>query len=195
MKKIVYILLFSAIASSAIAQDNLISWQYSIGFGSGDLHTFINKASFRGLTLNYYDFVKPNVAVGIEAGWNMFYEEKPFDTYTTGNIEYSGKQWRYSNEIPLLVTFSYFRYSDNPITPFAGLGIGTLCTIRYTDMGQYRFKYDVWHFALKPELGLLYKTEGGVDFMISSKYYYGFKAAELSAQSYFTINIGLAFKL
>jgi len=30
-------------------------------------------------------------------------------------------------------------------------------------------------------------------FMIASKYYYGFKAGDLPAQGYFTINVGFVF--
>jgi opacity protein-like surface antigen len=193
MKKVLYILLFAVLASSANAQETYVSWQYSMGFGSGDLHSYINPASFRGVTFNYSKFVKPGVALGFELGWNVFYEKKPFDTYTTGNFSYSGKQWRHSNNVPMLFTAGYFLNTDDKITPFAGLGIGTMYTERRTDFGTYAFTNDAWQFAMKPELGIIFQTDGA-SLLLSSKYYYGFKGGDLPAQSYFTLNVGLLFR-
>ena len=192
MKKVLYIFLFAVIASSAMAQQSFMSWQYSMGFATGDLHTYIAPVSFRGVTYNYNKFVKDNVAVGLEIGWNVFYEKKPFDTYNYKNIDYSGKQWRYSNNVPLLFTVGYYDMS-NEITPFINVGIGTMYSERRTSFGQYSFIQDGWHFELKPELGVMYNTEGA-SLSISSKYYYGFKTGDLPAEGYFTINVGFVIK-
>jgi hypothetical protein len=190
MKKVFYIFLFSVIASTAVAQNSLVSWQYSIGFGTGDLHDYISSASFRGVTFNYQRFVRPDLSTGLEFGWNVFYQEKPFGTYTRGDFDYSGKQYRYSNNFPMLATINYYLRRDEAINPFAGLGIGTMYSIKYMDMGSYGFTSDAWPFVLKPELGIIYKTDGA-SISLSSKYYYGFKTSDLPAQSYITINLGL----
>jgi hypothetical protein len=192
MKKIFYILLFYVIASPAFAQDAYVSWQYSMGFGSGNLHEYISPASFRGVTFNVHKFVSPNVTLGMEAGWNVFYEKMPFDSYTYRDATYSGKQSRYSKHFPILATVNYFMNVDAVLTPFAGFGLGTMYSLRNTDMSTYTFESDAWHFAIKPELGLMYNFDD-VSFLISSKYYHGFKAGDLPAQGYFTINVGLVF--
>jgi hypothetical protein len=192
MKKVLYILLFTFIASSAMAQQSFMSWQYSMGFATGDLKSYTSPVSFRGVTYNYNKFVKDNVAVGLEIGWNVFYEKKPFDTYNYKNFDYSGKQWRYSNNVPLLFTVGYYDMS-NEITPFVNVGIGTMYSERRTSFGQYYFIQDGWHFELKPELGVMYNTEGA-SLAISGKYYYGFKTGDLPAEGYFTINVGFVIK-
>jgi hypothetical protein len=193
MKKVLYILIFTIITSSAMAQGSFMSWQYSMGFSTGDLKTYTSPASFRGFTYNYHRLVKDNVAMGMEIGWNVFYEAKPFDTYSYKNIDYSGKQWRYSNNVPLLFTVGYFDMS-NEITPFVDLGIGTMYSERRTTFGQYSFIQDGWHFELKPEVGIMYNT-GGASLAISGKYYYGFKAGDLPAEGYFTINVGFVIRV
>jgi hypothetical protein len=193
MKKALYIFLFTIIALPAMSQVSFVSWQYSMGIGSGDLHSFINPVSFRGFTVNYSKFVKPGVAVGFEAGWNTFYEKKSWDTYTIGNFSYSGKQYRYSNNVPLLFTASYFMNTDENLIPFAGLGIGTMYTEKRTDFGTYSFTNDAWQFAVKPELGIIFKTDGA-SLSLSTKYYYGFKGGDLPSTNYFTINVGLVFR-
>jgi len=192
MKKVFYIFMFTLIASSAIAQTSFNTWNYSMGFGSGDLKEYIGKASFRGVTYDYTKLVTENVGVGLELGWNTFYEEMEYDTYSTGNWDYSGKQWRYSNHLPMLFTLNYFKTTANGLIPFAGLGVGTIYVERRTDMGTWAFTKDAWEFALRPEIGVM-MDRGGSGVSISGKYYYGFAAADLEAQSYFTINVGFVF--
>ena len=193
MKKTFYILLFIVFATSASAQRSMMSWQYSVGFASGDLHDYVAPVSWRGVTYNYSHMVETGAAIGLEIGWNVFYEEKGYSTYSYNDFDYSGKQYRYSNNVPLLFTIGYYANPDNAVTPFAGFGIGTMYSERKTAMGSYTFTGDAWHFALKPELGIMYNTEGA-SLALSGKYYYGFKAGDLPAEGYFTLNLGIVIK-
>jgi hypothetical protein len=193
MKKTLYILLFTVLASSAMAQNSMMSWQYSLGFTTGDLHDYVAPVSWRGVTYNYSHMVETGAAIGLEVGWNVFYEEKGYATYSRGDLDYTGKQYRYSNNVPLLFTLGYFANPDNQVSPFASLGIGTMYSERRTAMGAYTFTSDGWHFELKPELGIMYNTEGA-SLALSAKYYYGFKAGDLPAEGFFTINLGVVIK-
>jgi len=92
MKKVLYIIVFIALATSAMAQESFMSWQYSIGFGSGDLKDFVGKTSWRGVTYNYSKLVNDGVSIGLEIGWNAFYEEKEAALYTRGDWDLYGKQ-------------------------------------------------------------------------------------------------------
>jgi outer membrane protein len=189
MKKILFIILAFSV-SSAIAQNNMTILQYSIGFGSGDLGDYISKASFRGFAIDYRNLVQPNVGVGVDLGWNVFYDERPYDTYTIETLSYSGKQYRYTNVLPILLAADYYFQPGESINPFAGLGIGTMYSRRETDMGVFSIEQDGWLFALRPEIGILFEPEPGVGFKVSSKYYYGFEGGNLPEQGYFTLNFG-----
>jgi hypothetical protein len=173
--KVLFIVLLSfAIPGMVQAQSGYASIQYVIGFGTGDLGSFISKASFRGAVFEYQRNINPNLSAGLEIGWNTFYEKKDYDTYTQETVSVSGLQYRYSRN----------------------LGIGTMYTKRDTDMGQWRLAQEAWHFALKPELGLLYELNFSTDLKASAKYYTGFAGGDLeSSQSYFAITAGIAFKL
>jgi hypothetical protein len=108
MKKALYILLFTVLASSAMAQTSMMSWQYSIGFATGSMHDYTSPVSWRGVTYNYNHMVETGASVGLEFGWNVFYEAKSYATYTgNNNVDYSGKQYRYSNNAPILFTIGY----------------------------------------------------------------------------------------
>jgi outer membrane protein len=163
-----------------------------MGFGSGDLHNYIGKASFRGVSWNYTKLVNSGLGVGLEIGWNTFYEKKEFDTYSRGGFDFSGKQYRYSNHVPVLFTVSYYMNPDEDFTPFAGVGVGTMWSERMITMGPKNVYLDAWPFTLRPELGILFDT-GGVGLSLSSKFYYGFKTGDLPEQSFFTLNFGVVF--
>lgn len=191
MKKILLIL-FVAIGIPAFSQ-SFTSFQYSMGFGTGDLGDFIGAPSFRGFTIDYRGLIQPNIGVGVDVGWNVFYSEKANDVYTIENLSYSGKQYRYNNQLPILFAADYYMKPDEQINPFVGLGIGTMFSRRNTDMGQYTLQQDAWHFALRPEVGILYEANPGLSFTVTGKYYYGFEAGDLPAQGFFALNFGFVF--
>ena len=193
MKKIFILAVLSVFTLSAFPQNNLTALQYSMGFGTGDMHDYISPASFRGFTFDYRNLVQPNLGVGVDFGWNVFYDEMPDAVYEYKNLTYSGKQWRYSNHFPMLGAVDYYMNPSTQITGFAGLGIGTMYTLQNTDMSTYTFEKDAWHFALRPEIGVIFKPSPGVGVMLAAKYYYGFKAGDLPAQGYFTVNVGFVF--
>jgi outer membrane protein len=191
MKKLIYILLFSMFSTAAFSQGGIFAMEYSMGFATGNLHDYINQASFRGFTMDYRKLAQPNIGIGFDLSWNAFYEKMPYDTYTKGTVSLSGKQYRYSNHFPMLLAADYFLKPDQELNPFVGLGIGTMYTLRNTDMNLYTLEQDAWQFSLRPELGIIIEPTPGVGFMLCGKYYYGFKGGDLDAQGFFTINVGL----
>jgi hypothetical protein len=195
MKKQLLTLLIICCGISAMAQGNYFSFQYSIGVGTGDLGTFNSAASFRGATIEWRQLVQPSVAVGIEAGWNVFYKEIPFDTYTSGTASLSGKQFRTQNQVPLLLAVNYIWKPEEVVRPFVGLGIGTMYSRRNTDMNQYTIQQDAWHLAFRPEVGIQYELSNTTSGYIGLKYYMGMQSGELDkAQSYLAINLGFVFR-
>ena len=198
MKKILVLIIFCSLfitTKSYAQQESYMSFQYSVSFGTGDLGDYISAASWRGVLLEYRGAVRGNLMVGGDLGWNVFYEKKDYDTYTVGTESLSGTQYRYQNTVPILVTADYIFLSEKAVKPYVGLGIGTLYSERSTDMGLYRWKQNPWQFALKGELGLLYELSYKSSVKFAAKYYNGFKSNSLDGQSYFSLNLGMAWVL
>ena len=195
MKKIILILSFCFISFGALMAQSNTTLSYSIGIPVGDLSDFIGQPSWRGVVLDFRKMINPNIGVGFSAGWNVFYEEMAKDTYTVDNISLTGKQFRYSNHIPLYINPTYYLKPGDSMNPFFSLGIGTIYTLRNTDMNLYTYEQEAWNFALAPEVGLQYALEGsGAALSVSAKFNYGFQSGEInSAQSFVTINLGFAF--
>jgi outer membrane protein len=194
MKKMIFLCLLTIGSwGAAVAQSGFTAFTYSMGFGTGDLGDYIGQASFRGATLDYRKFLQPAVGLGFDLGWNTFYEEMPYDTYTAGTISFSGKQYRYSNHVPILLAADYFFKPGEKLNPFAGLGIGTMYSRRNTDMNLYTLEQENWSFVLRPEAGIWYEVQPGFGLMAVAKYYTGFEAGELETQSYLAFNVGFVF--
>jgi opacity protein-like surface antigen len=195
MKKIIALVIFCSVVSmtGVFSQaENHLSIQYDMSFGTGDLGSYISTGSFRGVSAQYRYAVTDNILLGIDAGWNVFYEKKPYDTYTVGTQTLSGIQYRYQNEVPLLAAIDYVFMPDKNFQPYIGLGIGTIYSERLTWMGIWYLEENPWQFALKPEAGMLYKVSSGTALKLGFKYYTGM-GGELDTQGYFTISIGLAW--
>lgn len=194
MKKTILIFLFSFSLGTLYAQSNT-TFNYSIGFPSGDVGDFISQASFRGATFDFRKMVQPNIGVGFSVGWNVFYEELGFDTYVLDNQSLSGKQYRYSNHVPMMINPTYYLKPGETINPYVSLGVGTMYTRRNTDMNLYTIEQEAWNFLLQPEIGVHYMLTDVTAINLSGKFNYGFKAgSELdAAQSFFTLNLGFAF--
>jgi hypothetical protein len=194
MKKILFVLIASLCMQGLLAQDrSIFVISYPIAFPAGDLSDYISNTSFRGINLEFGKEVKPNLIVEIETGWNVFYQEQPDQVYTEGTASISGKQFRYTNSVPILAGAKWILKSKNNLVPYAGLGLGTMYSDRSTDFGLYRISTDAWQFCLRPELGITFKSRGGPSAMLGVKYYSSFNSSELDGQSFFTVNIGVVF--
>jgi hypothetical protein len=195
MKRIIILAIFCFFVSmtSVFSQvNNHLSIQYDMSFGTGDLGDYISAPSFRGASAQYRYAVTHNVLVGVDAAWNVFYEKRDYDSYTSGTMTLSGVQYRYQNQVPLLVAIDYVFMPEKAFQPYLGLGIGTMYSERNTQMGIWLIEENPWQFALKPEAGLMYKFAYSNAIKIGVKYYSGF-GGDLGTQGYLTVSAGVAF--
>ena len=95
----------------------------------------------------------------------------------------------------MLLTGAYYLKPGEQVSPFFGLGVGTIYSLRNTDMNLYTVEVDAWNFALQPEIGVQFILNDATAIHVAGKYYHGFAAGgDLdTTQSYFTLNVGFAF--
>lgn len=195
MKKITLLLFSFLVIKYASSQDVGFILTYPMGFSVGDMDNYISKTSFRGISGELYKRIKPNLDIGIEASWSLFYEKTGRQTVTEGTASINGVQFRYVHVVPLLAQAKYFLKpeSGKRIIPYGGLGVGTMYVDKYTDLGLYRIRTDVWQFCVRPEAGIAIQTKHMPDIVAGVKYYAGFETADLKGQSYFSVNVGVMF--
>ena len=195
MKKVLLIAVIALTILPQIsnAQRSYTSVLYSMGFGMGDLGDYISQTSFRGVMVEYRNTVSPGMYAGIDVAWNVFYERKDYATYSEGTKSLSGIQYRYSNQLPILLSVEKHLNPDSPTRPYVGLGLGTMYSRRVTEMGVYVITEDTWHFALKPEIGIIREISSTKGMKIGLKYLTGFGAGDLDTQSYLGLTVGFIF--
>lgn len=193
MKKLFTLALICGVLSVPALAQNTFSIQYSLSFG-GTINNYITSTSVRGATFEYKVMPQPNIGIGVDVGWNHFYERRAYDTYTSGTQSLSGVQYRYANAVPIFVTTNYFFSPGEKINPFIGLGVGTIFLNRYMDMGQFRVTDENWHFALKPEFGARVELAPDMDLILSYRYMNAFGTSDSDMQNFMTFNVGFVWK-
>src|SRR3954467_12253181 len=111
MKYILLSIITISCSVCAAGQSSFVM-SYPISFALGDQHDYVTKTSFRGINFEFLHPTKKNVEVGIETGWNVFYERVDNKDYQKGSATISGVQFRYVNSVPILGEIRYHLSSD-----------------------------------------------------------------------------------
>lgn len=187
------LLLVLGMATNGRAQENIYILEYPIGIATGDLHDYIDNPSFRGFNFGYRNMVDENRAVGLDIGWQTFFEKKDLATYTDGTQSLTGVQYRYTNAFTASLQVDHVFADGKDIRPFIGLGAGTSYVRRTLDMGLYSLEKDPWQFMVQPEAGVSLYLANGNALLLSANYYWGAKTKDLEAQSWLAMSIAFAF--
>lgn len=190
MKIKTFILALIVLIAGNAQSQNWFGGSYSTSVSSGNLHDYVSKYSWQGISLDYRVQTKNKFLVGVTSALNLFHERKDYASYTYETITASGVQYRNMTAIPIIAVADYADTLVGKWQWFAGIGIGTTYLYRYTDFGSFTFTNDTWQFLLSPELGLSYPITEGDKIFLSARYNQNFKNKEMNAQPYFSINIG-----
>ncbi len=180
------------LSNGAQAQD----WYWGISYGMAtpvsDTKDFTEGTSWRNWGVDVLGFMKPNTAVGLSFGWNVF-NDVTTEVSSLGQVDIHGTQFRYINSFPILATIRQYTGTRGGTRPFFGLGVGTQYVKHRVDVGQWRISDNTWHFALAPEIGVVLPIGSGAKWFLNAKYNYAAKASDRT-YSYFGFNIGVAWQ-
>ena len=200
MKKLIIIIAVLT-STGAFAQRSFWSFNYHMSFATGEQQEFIERGSFRGISIDGRSFVNDNVTIGGSFSWEVFDEVKrglppqPFDL-GIDNVEgvVTGAQYRYINTLPIMVNGHFYLGSDGSIRPYFGLGLGTSYVEQRTDIGLISILGKKWGFAVQPEVGVMIPFGlTGAAANISGRFRYTTETADTLPISFFTLSVGLGF--
>lgn len=193
-KSIIATIVLALVACNiATAQVQTYGFNYVIGVPTGNKADFISDASYRGASFEFTYVPDDAFGLHFEAGWNHFYESLPKGTYEFGTLAITGKQYRYSTSVPILVGINYFILPEAVIIPYVAFGAGLMYTENTLEAGLYSISREAWQFAVKPELGVAIQLTDGLYGKVSAKYYQTIKTEDVKGQSFLGVNMGLAF--
>ncbi len=180
------------ISNGAQAQEWYWGLSYGVSSTTSDTRDFIDDTSWRNWGLDILARVKPNTAVGVYFGWNIF-NDITTEVSSLDNADIGGTQFRYINSFPMLVTVRQFTGDPSGFRFFFGGGIGAQYDKNRVDVGQWRIEDNQWHFAVAPEIGIVMPINPDTRWFVNAKYDYAVKASDRT-RSYFQLNIGVAWQ-
>ncbi len=177
---------------AAFGQGGYSTLSYTVGFPMADMKDFTDNVSGRGVAFDYNYLLNDNISIGLGVSWQTFTEDQGYQTINDGTVSLSGFQYHYVNSFPIHLTGTYFMESDG-ISPFFGLGIGTIYNMTDADIGVFRFEENEWHLSLRPEAGVQFQVNYRTGLRISARYNHAFEAGDIGSFSYFALGAGIVW--
>ena len=194
MKKFIYIAILSLSSLTLSAQDNFLGITYNLGMPVGSTADFASRFSARGWGAEYRAIIDRQWGIGGSIGWNVFYEDRGVVTATFETVSVTGRQYKYVNTLPIMLTGHYHHKTGGAAVPFIGAGIGTAYIETRTEMGLYAVTDDSWHFVMAPEAGVVIPVSYDFALYFSLRYHYAPKTSKsISSHSWLGINLGLGW--
>jgi hypothetical protein len=172
----------------------LVGITYQLSVPIGETHNYTPTVSWRGIGLDLASFVRPDVAVGLAFGWNVFFENTT-STLNFKGVDVSGNQDRTLNVWPVLANARYFPQisSHRDIQPYVGVNVGGYIIERYLALGLTASQETHFHFGLAPELGVFFQDPVGA-VLLNARYNMAFAAGGVPFQQFLSFNLGYAWE-
>ena len=211
MKKIYIILVFTIFTLLNVnAQDDkdfdyytapewMWTFDYSMGFTTGDMHDFIADPSFRGFNIQGRHFFLDNAfSAGVSYGWNGFYQDFGRKMHEIDGAAITSNMYRYMYVTSVDANFHFYPLeNDAVVQPYVGIQIGTHYINKQLLVGSYVVQDQTWRFSFAPEVGVLIPLgkESDWSFHTSAKWNYSeFNRDNLDNITYIQLNMGFAYK-
>jgi outer membrane protein W len=173
----------------------IASWEIAFPANSN----YMSGTSFSGLRFEYRNMISSNFSAGIAVTWNSFEDHVGTRTYTSdgGAAAVTTDMIRQVYTVPVTAIFHYYPSLDpkKVVRPYIGLGLGVCYAEQYSYFNVYELSDYNWGFAMRPELGSLFRLGYNLNAMLGVSYQYASNRNydfDISNISQFAINIGLS---
>ena len=159
----VAVILFAAVGKASAQKDELqMNIGYNVNIPSGDFRNYINKPAYKGFTAGLMYTVTSQLAVGLNIGYNDYYQKYPRQVYQTGaDGAISAVVSNSVQQFPILAAANYsFLQPGSIIRPYVGAGFG----VNFVSFDQYLGEFDDPHTNAKLDV----KGEAGVYVSLSN---------------------------
>ncbi len=135
----------------------LFTMGYQMSQPLGQLHDYIDSASFRGVTFDWRSKVAKDFSAGLRFNWNRFnqtFSNLTMATTTGGTL--TAPVFRYADQFALEgIAHYYFGGSDSIFTPYLGVGIGGVWSSSFQQTADLGNSQSGFYFITSPEVGLM----------------------------------------
>lgn len=168
------------------------NWEFGVPVGNN----FVTHFSALGFNLGYSRFIEENVAIGLEFGWNNYYQYEPTKTYQFTDGAATTDLYKYIYTLPITLNITHYFKVNNLLTPYGRLGMGAQYSEQNLYYNVYETTNDNWGFVAIPEIGTLihFGKYNPWSLNLSVRYKYSTnKATEFDINSVQTVNFAVGF--
>lgn len=183
---------------SGAQSDYYFSISYSPSLPVGDVTDFSGDFSWRGGSIDARFLINSNLSIGFNTGWNVLRDESDgvvseviVGENNTATI--SGKRFRFTNSIPILITTHYHWGDADEIRPYLGVGAGLYYINQRVEMGLYSAEAAKTRFGLSPGAGVIIPAFYDASLNLGIQYHQAFASADYNSIGYLAFNIGLTW--
>jgi len=159
MKKIrslIVLTVASLLSAAAYSQQGTwkLNLNYQVALPSGNHKTMFADPSYRGWSGAALYGATDQLQVGLEAGFQDFYQKTERAVYSEGGSDVSAVISNSVQTIPLMLKGKYMFSTEGVVRPFASLAVGGNLIQYRKYYGQFSESDTKFGFAAQPELGV-----------------------------------------
>jgi outer membrane protein len=155
MKKSIF--LATAILISVLCQGQAKGtslFDFNWGPGSTIGHSFVKGFATSGGDIGYSVFIKKNLALGLDLGWNNYWQYKPTATYQFKTGAATTDLYQYLFTLPVTATVTKYFHPGKVFSPYLKGGIGAEYSEQNLYYNIFQTTHSNWGFVANHEVGV-----------------------------------------
>lgn len=165
----------------------------------GQFKDLVDKSSLRGLDINILYGVNDHLGIGLNVGFQDFYQKFPRGLYKLSDgSDISAVLTNSVQAIPFLATARYNFMSEGTIQPYVSAGAGGAAVLNKQYVGEYPNEMNKISFAARPSAGVYipFKKGGETGLNVVVNYtFIPYKQDDISNLSYLGFTLGIGFPM
>ena len=156
-KKTIIILLLTFSAVTYSYSQTFFSLSYEPSTPLGDMRTYIEKSSLRGLNANASRYLNDHLSVGLNLQWTGFYQKEERHTWSFEGGAITATAWKEFYIIPIYANARYHLKTEeeSALLPYIGFNLGVAYVEQLLQISDVEEQGKYWKFAFAPEIGTL----------------------------------------
>jgi hypothetical protein len=130
------LLLLTSLAALPVRAQSWYALTYQPAQPLGNTQDFTDNFGWRGIGFDFKKMIKPKLALGISAAWQVF-DHQTDQVVSAFGVDISGDQFRYINSWPFLANINYFFGSQGKARPYVAANVGAYVIEQRMDIGLY----------------------------------------------------------
>ncbi|HRO46070.1 outer membrane beta-barrel protein [Agriterribacter sp.] len=159
----------------ALAQQQKLTMHinYAVNTPTGSFKSdLVSKTSFRGWNANVLYGVTDRLSLGLEAGFNDYYQKYPRQVYDTKDGAISAVLSNSIQTVPVMLKGRFNLAPSGMVQPYVGAGVGGNFVSYSQYLGEFAGSKSGVYFAASPEAGIAipFRKHGASAFTLGGRY-------------------------